>query len=77
MNKVISFDKQAFEDELYEFVTNKVNGVFPQLFNNGGDVLKAQRQMLHSIHFVVEETINQITYAYGLMQLAQKQKETK
>jgi len=59
------FNQQAFEDELYEFVTNKVNGVFPQLLNNGDDILKTQRQMLQSIHFVIEETITQI--AYGLI----------
>lgn len=66
---VTQFNQQAFEDELYEFVTNKVNGVFPQLLNNGDDILKAQQQMLQSIHFVIEETITQI--AYGLI-LSQK-----
>lgn len=65
----IQFNQQAFEDELYEFVTNKVNGVFPQLLNNGDDILKTQRKMLQSIHFVIEETITQI--AYGLI-LSQK-----
>ena len=72
-----SFDKQAFENELYEFVTARVNSVFPQLFNSGGDVLKTQRQMLQAIHFVIEETLTQLTYSYGLMQLAQNQKENK
>jgi hypothetical protein len=66
---ITQFNKQAFEDELYEFVTNKVNSVFPQLLNNGDDILKTQRQMLQSIHFVIEETITQI--AYGLI-LSQK-----
>ena len=77
MNNVTSFDKHTFENELYEFVTARVNEVFPKLFNNGGDILKAQRQMLQAAHFVIEETITQITYAYGLMILNQQQKETK
>ena len=77
MSTTSSFDKRAFEDELYEFVTNRVNNVFPQLFNSGGDVLEAQRQMLQAAHFVLEETITQITYAYGLMTLNQQRKETK
>lgn len=73
MSSVASFDKQAFEDELYAFVTARVNGVFPKLFDNGGDILKAQRQMLQAIHFVIEETVAQITYSYGLVRLAQKE----
>lgn len=76
MSTTSSFDKRAFENELYEFVTNKVNGVFPQLLNNGDDILKTQRQLLQAMHFVIEETITQIAYAYGLMTLNQQQKET-
>ena len=60
MSATSSFDKQAFENELYEFIINRVNNVFPQLFINGGDILKAQRQMLQAMHFVIEETITQI-----------------
>ena len=75
MNNVTSFDKQAFENELYEFVTNRVNSVFPHLFNSGGDILKTQRQMLQAMHFVIEETITQIAYGYGLIN--RQQKETK
>ena len=77
MSATFSFDKRAFENELYEFVTNRVNSVFPQLFTNGGDILKAQRQMLQAMHFVIEETITQIAYAYGLMTLNPQRKETK
>jgi hypothetical protein len=71
------FDKQTFENELYDFVTSRVNKTFPQLSNSGSEILKAQRQMLQAIHFVIEEIINQITYGYGLTMLNQPQKETK
>jgi hypothetical protein len=57
------FNKQVFEDELYKFVTDKVNAEFPELLKSGGDMLKAQRQILQAIHFVIEETVVQITYA--------------
>jgi hypothetical protein len=62
----IQFNQKAFEDELYEFVTAKVNAAFPELLKNGEDVLKAQRQVLQAIHFVIEETVTQITYALML-----------
>lgn len=69
----IQFNKQAFEDKIYELATAEINAVLPGLVKTGGDVLKFQRQFLQAIHYAIEESVVQILYSIKLM--AQVNKE--
>ena len=53
------FNKQQFEDELYNFVTARINAVYPELVKSGGDIGNFHRQFLQAVHFVVEESVVQ------------------
>jgi hypothetical protein len=53
------WNKNKFEDELYDFVTARINTVYPELVRTDGDVLKFNRELLQAIHFVVEESVVQ------------------
>ena len=70
-----TFNKQAFEDRLYELATAEVNAVLPELVKIGGDVLKFQRQFLQAFHFVIEETVVQCLHGIRLMDQVQRNKE--
>ena len=61
------FNQQQFEDKVYELVTREINA----FFNSGkfaqAEIINAQKQILHSLHFVIEETISQIVYGMLMM----------
>lgn len=62
-----SFNKQQFEDKIYEVVTSEVNNFFKKGDYNQSDALKTQRQMLQALHFIAEETISQIVWGMLIM----------
>ena len=70
-----TFNKQAFEDRLYELATAEVNAVLPGLVKAGGDVLKFQRQFLQAFHFVIEESAVQCLHGIRLMAQVRQNKE--
>ena len=61
------FNQQQFEDKVYELVTSEINAFFNGREFVQADVVNAQKQILHSLHFVVEETIAQIIYGLLIM----------
>ena len=60
------FNQQQFANELYEFVTTRINAVYPELVRSGGDVGNFHRQFLQAIHFVVEESVVQNFHGWKL-----------
>ena len=70
-----TFNRQAFEDKIYEIATAEVNAVLPSLMSNGGDVLKFQRQLLQAFHFAIEEIVVQCLHGIRLMDQVQQNKE--
>ena len=70
-----TFNKQAFEDRLYEMTTAEVNAVLPGLVKTGGDVLMFQRQLLQAFHWTIEETVVQCLHGIRLMAQVQQYKE--
>ena len=60
------WNKPKFEDELYGFVTARINAVYPEIVRTDGDVLKFNRELLQAIHFVVEESVVQNMYGWRL-----------
>lgn len=66
------FNQQQFEDKLYALVTSEVNAFFNNREVIPSEAIKAQQQILHSLHFVIEETIAQIVYGVLMMMNAGK-----
>ena len=70
------FNQQQFEDKVYELVTREIN----DFFNSGEfaqvEIINAQKQILRSLHFVIEETISQLVYGIFMMANA-KEKNAK
>ena len=63
----MTFNKVKFEDELYAFVTTRVNDFFSAVLKDENkelpnEALKFQKQLLHAFHFVIEETLTQVFY---------------
>lgn len=69
------FNQQQFEDKVYELVTREINAFFNSREFVQADVINAQKQILHSLHFVIEETISQIVYGMLMMANAKGEKQ--
>ena len=63
------FNKQHFEDQVYALVVSLVNEYFSTP-RTPTETIKALREMLQALHFVIEEEITQIVY--GLLMLSNK-----
>jgi hypothetical protein len=66
------FNQQQFEDKVYELVTREVNAFFSSKEFAQSEIINVQRQILHSLHFVIEETMAQIMYGLFMMANANK-----
>jgi hypothetical protein len=71
------FNQQQFEDKVYALVTREMNAFFSGREPAQAEIVSAQKQILHSLHFVIEETITQIIYALLMMANTQQKDETK
>ena len=65
------FKQQQFEDKVYELVTREINDFFSSGEFAQAEIINAQKQILHSLHFVIEETISQLVYGILMMANAQ------
>lgn len=61
----MEFPKQPFENKVYELVVNLMNEYFA-VPRSDSEVLKATRQMLQALHFVIEEEVVQVLYTTQL-----------
>ena len=67
-----TFNKQSFEDKIYELATAEVNAVLPSLMSNSGDVLMFQRQLLQAFHWTIEEVLVQSIQGIRLFDQSQR-----
>lgn len=61
------FNKKKFEQKVYTLVTQEVNDVFSKILRGDKSAvqkegIKVHRQVMETLHFVVEETAIQILY---------------
>lgn len=63
------FDKERFEQSIYKLVTQEVNAVYSELFQKDTvqqEGFRVQRQIIQALHFIIEETVMQISYGLAI-----------
>ena len=65
------FNRQQFEDELYEMVTRRINEFFIEVLKDEDKSLLAEafkfiRQFLSAMFFVINESVTQILYGVSM-----------
>lgn len=65
------FNQQHFEDKVYELVVGMANEYFSTP-RSDAETLKAIRQILKALHWVIEEQVVQVLYATQMRVCANK-----
>lgn len=63
------FDQERFKKSIYKLVTKEVNAVYSELSNKNmvqQEGFRVQRQVIQALHFVIEETVVQISYGLAI-----------